>query len=757
MSADFKPVHVLVCLHVLVLASANNHTTNGDGDDSTALTATSATTTLRPASQRKCFPGFVCIHGICSVTRSSCDCDPGWSGIFCQTSCELDCGSHGVCDVFVNGTTFCFCNFGYTGSRCEKRRDLNTTKRPDATPPTTTEGSSCIPGFPCKNGHCPAGQLKCVCDKGWSGPFCGTPCSLDCGEKGTCRAIGGQLVCICEWGYTGHRCGERLTTTPDSGMRNDNNPPSPQSSNPTTIFTEGKSSLSVSTSKSASLASAASSSSATSPLPTTGPASTLRPLSMRRCLIGFTCQHGYCRPGQLKCFCDAGWVGIFCQTPCSLNCGTHGQCRATSAGQTCECSFGYTGDRCKDVISVATQLTSSSGATQTQNEPSAASSVVTTSTSTASLPPLSARQCILGSSAFVCKHGICYKGAQNRTTIAGSVLKCVCESGWFGVFCQEPCPLDCEPHGRCDVFKNGTFYCSCASEYMGPTCAILRPEPKPEVQGPTWHWWVVGSCVALLVILLILLVILPYILWKRRYIFIMKLVYMFQPFEDDDDKLFDAFVSYKSTKLDEDFVVHTLYPKLEKNLNFKLCLHFRDFMPGETIANNIIEAVENSRRTIMILTPSYIQSEFCRFEYQRAQHEMLKRKQRIIPIVLQDITKDRVYMDETLCTILDSITYIEWPRDRNEKKVDKFWKRVELSMPKRRSRSSRKSGVASNDQSTDVSSEPLDMIPETQSGPWSDFGRESNSFHGVDSSIFDTIDMSDCTHSHVVRNGILDM
>ncbi|XP_046557715.1 sushi, nidogen and EGF-like domain-containing protein 1 isoform X2 [Haliotis rubra] len=583
----------------------------------------------------------------------------------------------------------------------------------DVIPPTTTSVSNCAPGFPCRNGHCPAGQLKCVCDKGWSGPFCGTPCSLDCGEKGTCRVIGGQPVCICEWGYTGRWCGEMLTTTPGSGIRNDNNLPSSQSSNPTTLattLTQDKSSLSAATSNSTSVTST---SSATSSLPTTRLTSTLRPLSKRRCLTGFTCQHGYCRPGQLKCFCDAGWVGIFCQTPCSLNCGTHGQCRATSAGQTCECSSGFTGGRCKDVIRIAPQLTSSSGPTQTQNVPQAVSSVVATTSSTASLPPLSARQCILGSSAFVCKHGSCYKGAKNRTTIAGSVLKCVCERGWFGVFCQEPCPLNCGPHGRCDVFKNGTFYCSCASEYMGPTCATLRPKPEPvvEVQAPFWHWWVVGSCVGLLVILLVLLVILPYILWKRRYIFIMKLVYMFQPFEDDDDKLFDAFVSYKSTKLDEDFVVHTLYPKLEKNLNFKLCLHFRDFMPGETIANNIIEAVENSRRTIMILTPSYIQSEFCRFEYQRAQHEMLKRKQRIIPIVLQDITQDRVYMDETLCTILDSITYIEWPKDGNEKKVEKFWKRVELSMPKRRSICSRKSDETSSGQSADVSSLPLDMIP----------------------------------------------
>ncbi|XP_071119350.1 neurogenic locus notch homolog protein 3-like [Haliotis cracherodii] len=745
MSTHFKLVYVLVSLCVLVLAlvSANKNTTDSD-DDLTALSSTLATTTLRPMSQRQCFHGFVCVHGICSATKSSCNCDSGWSGIFCQTPCGLDCGSNGVCDVFVNGTTLCSCNFDYTGSRCEKRRELNPTKHPDVAQPTTTVGSNCVAGFPCRNGHCPAGQLTCVCDKGWSGTFCGTPCSLDCGEKGICSVIGGQLVCVCEWGYTGQRCGEKLTSTPGSDIRNDNK--SSQYSNPITKETS-------------SLPSAAFSStfatSTTSFLSTTTVTSTLRPLSQRRCLVGFTCQNGYCKPGQLKCFCDAGWVGIFCQTPCNLDCGTRGQCRATPAGQICECSFGYTGDRCKDIISVVIpQSTLPLGSTQPQTVRPSTSLVMSTAPSTTILPPLSARQCVPGSSAFVCKHGTCYKEATNRTTIVGFALKCICERGWIGVFCHEPCPLDCGTYGRCDIFKNGTLYCSCAPEYMGPTCATLRPKPQPEVQAPSWYWWVVGSCVVLLVILLILLVILPYILWKRRYIFIMKIVYMFQPFEEDDDKLFDAFVSYKSTKLDEDFVVHTLYPKLEKNLNFKLCLHFRDFMPGETIANNIIEAVENSRRTIMILTPSYIQSEFCRFEYQRAQHEMLKRKQRIIPIVLQDISEDRVYMDDTLSTILDTITYIEWPKDGNDKRVEKFWKRVELSMPKRRSRSSSKCAETSNGQSTEVSSVALDMLPETHSSSWPEFRQTNNACHGVDSSIFDSIDINDCTQSQRVTNDI---
>ena len=42
------------------------------------------------------------------------------------------------------------------------------------------------------------------------------------------------------------------------------------------------------------------------------------------------------------------------------------------------------------------------------------------------------------------------------------------------------------------------------------------------------------------------------------------------------------FISYKATGRDESFVVQTLYPKLEQELGFKLNMHFRDFIPGDS-------------------------------------------------------------------------------------------------------------------------------------------------------------------------------
>ena len=48
----------------------------------------------------------------------------------------------------------------------------------------------------------------------------------------------------------------------------------------------------------------------------------------------------------------------------------------------------------------------------------------------------------------------------------------------------------------------------------------------------------------------------------------------------------------------------TLQPYLESEFDFQLLLHERDFPGGVTIIENIIQAVQRSRRMIMLLTRS---------------------------------------------------------------------------------------------------------------------------------------------------------
>lgn len=281
-----------------------------------------------------------------------------------------------------------------------------------------------------------------------------------------------------------------------------------------------------------------------------------------------------------------------------------------------------------------------------------------------------------------CTFGVCVVHEDNS-------VECECDHGAIGTHCTQKCCRDCSGNGDCFLDLNDTEWCNCHYNYTGSNCETLKPPattpaPKEIVKKEVDTRTIVGVVVGVVIMSLVVIATLLYCMWKRRVLLVMKLVHYIKPIEDDDRE-WDAFVSYKSVHKDESFVVHVLYPKLEQELGFKLNLHFRDFVPGETIQNNIIKAVQCSRRTILVITPSFVQSEFTRLEYQVAQQEMLKRKHRIIPVLLEDITECEPTMDPNLKVILKSVSYIEWPKDvNNETKVEKFWKRMQLSLPKKR-------------------------------------------------------------------------
>lgn len=140
---------------------------------------------------------------------------------------------------------------------------------------------------------------------------------------------------------------------------------------------------------------------------------------------------------------------------------------------------------------------------------------------------------------------------------------------------------------------------------------------------------------------------------------------------DDRDKLFDAFVSYSSK--DEAFVAEELAPILENgDPAYKLCLHYREFPVGGYIGDTIVQAVESSRRTIMVLSENFIKSEWCRYEFKSAHHQVLRGKKRLIVILLGEVPhKD---LDPDIRLYLKTNTYLQWG--------DKlFWEKLKFALP----------------------------------------------------------------------------
>ena len=76
----------------------------------------------------------------------------------------------------------------------------------------------------------------------------------------------------------------------------------------------------------------------------------------------------------------------------------------------------------------------------------------------------------------------------------------------------------------------------------------------------------------------------------------------------------DAFVSFQSDNgPDNNFIKNILQPKLEQETNppFKLTIHLRDFR-ADTLSN----AVVNSNSAIILMSQAYIDSRWCREEFE---------------------------------------------------------------------------------------------------------------------------------------------
>ena len=111
--------------------------------------------------------------------------------------------------------------------------------------------------------------------------------------------------------------------------------------------------------------------------------------------------------------------------------------------------------------------------------------------------------------------------------------------------------------------------------------------------------------------------------------------------DSDSTKIYDAFVSY--SEKDRHWVVNTLQERLEKrHPTFKLCIHHRDFEVGTPIVKNILNSVERSKRMLMVLSHSFLQSQWCMLEFRTAHHKVLEDRLKLIIILFDDINMNEL-------------------------------------------------------------------------------------------------------------------
>ena len=154
---------------------------------------------------------------------------------------------------------------------------------------------------------------------------------------------------------------------------------------------------------------------------------------------------------------------------------------------------------------------------------------------------------------------------------------------------------------------------------------------------------------------------------------------------------YDAFVSFDH---DDTWVRTELMPRLESAVEpqhsigdfssedtsilhraLSLCIHQRDFEAGSGIQENIVAAIEQSSKVILVLSNNFLRSHWCMFEFEMAQMQSLERGRNIIvPIMLTFI--EMADMPSCLQWLVRRNTYISWNEDECPADREEFWTRL---------------------------------------------------------------------------------
>jgi len=166
--------------------------------------------------------------------------------------------------------------------------------------------------------------------------------------------------------------------------------------------------------------------------------------------------------------------------------------------------------------------------------------------------------------------------------------------------------------------------------------------------------------------------------WKIRYLYyITKSRYLgyltVRKNTDAKEYEYDAFISYANE--DKQFI-HLLIQKIENENNFQVCIHERDFLPGVPIADSITKAINNSRKTIVVLSKNYLNSYWCTFEFNMARMESIYSREdtNVLFLIFYENVEARD-IPLYIMDVVNSDTYLEYPRDPEEGDIV-FWNKI---------------------------------------------------------------------------------
>ncbi|ELU06716.1 hypothetical protein CAPTEDRAFT_209087 [Capitella teleta] len=128
----------------------------------------------------------------------------------------------------------------------------------------------------------------------------------------------------------------------------------------------------------------------------------------------------------------------------------------------------------------------------------------------------------------------------------------------------------------------------------------------------------------------LLLFSLAVLLFRRRFSTSFD-VRVFNDWDDNPSGRYDAFMSFA---WDDYTRVRTVVDSLEDEHGFVCCVHNRDFLPGQRFLDQMGECMNASRRVLCFLSPSFIRSNYCIWEFTHALEGDLQRGRKRLAIIM---------------------------------------------------------------------------------------------------------------------------
>ncbi|KAJ2945400.1 hypothetical protein O0L34_g205 [Tuta absoluta] len=143
---------------------------------------------------------------------------------------------------------------------------------------------------------------------------------------------------------------------------------------------------------------------------------------------------------------------------------------------------------------------------------------------------------------------------------------------------------------------------------------------------------------------------------------------------DLDDKPYDAFISFAHE--DQEYVMSTLLPGLEDAPEqFRVCVHYRDWHVGDWIPAQIMRSVQLSKRTLIVLSRSFVASTWSTLELRYALANAAEVPAAKVLVLIRDDVLD-MELDVELNKYITYNTYLScddpW-----------FWEKLRYAMPHR--------------------------------------------------------------------------